>query len=72
MRDYPYWGGMTDTRELPACQIGAPIHEDAAWLAEIRIPEPYGYRSGPSRMFPTWREAFDWGHDRLAEMRAAP
>jgi hypothetical protein len=27
MRDYPYWGGMTDTRELPACQIGAPIHE---------------------------------------------
>jgi hypothetical protein len=27
VRDYPYWGGMSDTRELPSCQIGAPIHE---------------------------------------------
>jgi hypothetical protein len=27
VKDYPFWGGMTDTRELPACQIGAPIHE---------------------------------------------
>jgi hypothetical protein len=33
MRDYPYWGGMTDTRELPACQIGAPIHEvPTSWI----------------------------------------
>jgi hypothetical protein len=62
-------------RQLPWAHVSYsrdPWNEDAAWLAEIRIPEPYGYRSGPSRMFPTWREAFDWGHDRLAEMRAAP
>jgi hypothetical protein len=33
MRDYPYWGGMTDTRELPACQIGAPLHEvPTSWI----------------------------------------
>jgi hypothetical protein len=41
MRDYPYWGGMTDTRELPSCQIGAPIHEvPTSWILFTDRPGP--------------------------------